>query len=79
MAQQAIFIGIGGAGVTTVAHIKARLLTDPEYNGKLELLLENNHFIFLDTDEKARKDLNSDPRLCNIFKNDLPINNNEYR
>lgn len=78
MAQQAIFIGIGGAGVTTVAHIKARLLTDPEYNGNLDLLLENNQFIFLDTDEKARKDLNSDPKLCNIFKNDLPINNNEY-
>jgi hypothetical protein len=78
MAQQAIFIGIGGAGVTTVAHIKAKLLADPEYNGKLEALYENNHFIFLDTDEKARKELNSDPKLCSIFKNDLPINNNEY-
>jgi len=71
--KQGIFIGIGGTGVNTVAQIKAKLLNDPLYNGNLNNMLKDNHFIFLDTDEKTLGEINGNSDLVKLFKGQSPI------
>lgn len=75
---QAIYIGIGGAGMTTVAHLKANLLKDPDYNGDINRLTQDNHFIFIDTDEEAHKKINEDAYLRKCFKGKSPFGNEEF-
>ena len=42
-----LFIGIGGAGVKTLAHLKNKIRNQYDYEKKM---LKENHFLFLDTD-----------------------------
>ena len=44
-----IFIGLGGAGVATVARLKA-LLLQRTYGGNMEAMSQDCSFIFYDTD-----------------------------
>ena len=73
---QGIFIGIGGTGVITVAHLKSKILQ--HYGGDKDKMLIDNHFIFLDTDEKTRKEVNQNTKLKSIFKGEPPIDNSEF-
>lgn len=74
---QGVFIGIGGTGVITVAHLKAKILR--HYGGDLEKMYIDNHFIFLDTDETTFKEINQDQTLNQIFgKSNVPIDRKEF-
>ena len=74
--NKGIFIGIGGTGVITVAHLKSKILQ--HYGGDKDKMLKDNHFIFLDTDEYTRKEVNQNTKLKSIFKGEPPIDNYEF-
>ncbi len=59
---KAIFIGLGGAGVTPTGHLKAKMLFD-HYGGNHQKMAEDCRFIFIDTDDDAINRLNKDYEL----------------
>src|SRR5919205_1527803 len=52
-----IFIGLGGAGVNTAGHLKAKILFD-HYGGNEAKMNLDCRFIFIDTDDRDINDLN---------------------
>ena len=61
-----IFIGLGGAGVTTVARLKA-LLFQRAYGSSKEKLDAECTFIFYDTDSASKTHVCNDPELQNMM------------
>jgi hypothetical protein len=59
---KAVFIGLGGAGVYTAGHLKAKLLFEG-YNGDEDELGRDCQFIFVDTDDDAVNTLNREYRV----------------
>jgi hypothetical protein len=53
-----IFIGLGGAGLITTAHLKAKMLFD-HYGNDADAMGEDCQFIFIDTDDNAINELNT--------------------
>lgn len=76
--RNGIFIGLGGTGISTVAHLKAKILNDSEYEGDLNRMLFENEFIFLDTDENTKKRINEDNDINKYFRNSNPIPNTQF-
>ncbi len=56
MANKGIFIGLGGSGVKTLAHLKAKLRQAAANRQEFE---ESCRFIFVDTDEKDTRRMNN--------------------
>jgi hypothetical protein len=73
MKKPGIFIGIGGTGVITLAHLKKKIRN--EYNTQAEMLKEN-HFLFLDTDHKTIDAIRNNPDF--YIDNDHPIPTGEF-
>ncbi len=72
--QKGIFIGLGGSGVTTVAHLKYKLLS--RLNDEEQREFPNKcKFIFVDTDTSTRQTINRHHR--DILRSDL-IQDDEY-
>lgn len=66
MAEKHIFIGLGGAGVNTLAQVKYKIyekLTPTRHKSRLEQLQEKYRFLFIDTDSE-------DIRKNNIYYRD---------
>lgn len=62
MAEKHIFIGLGGAGVNTVAQVKYKIyekLIPTRHRSRLDQLKENYRFLFIDTDNKDVNDNNA--------------------
>lgn len=57
--KKAIFIGLGGAGVSTAGQLKAKLLFD-WYGGQQDAMAKDCRFLFVDTDDKAVEDINKE-------------------
>lgn len=64
MNRKGLFIGLGGAGVSTVAHIKANL--KKHYQDDI-LLNRDNSFLCIDTDKTTISKLNDTPGLRGII------------
>jgi hypothetical protein len=72
MANKGIFVGLGGAGVTTTAHLKGKLLAAA---GSSEALDKSCRFIFIDTASDHIKRLNDSYRK--VFGEEPLISHNE--
>ena len=72
--QPGIFIGIGGTGMKTLSQLKAKIRS--QFNSNEEMY-KDNHFIFLDTDNKTYDLVQADPTLINSFDGRQPIDTNE--
>ncbi|HEX8148813.1 MAG TPA: tubulin-like doman-containing protein [Pyrinomonadaceae bacterium] len=73
MPDNGVFIGLGGAGVTTTAHLKAKLLRAA---GSREKLREHARFIFIDTATRHIERLNNQYRK--EFSNESIITPEEH-